>query len=384
MTRPLVAIDARYVRERPSGIGAMVQALLERVPALLPEVDFLLLTHPRAPRPLTTFAHVREVTVAAEANGPVTLLALPRVVDLSGVDLFHAPFNIRPVGLRCRTLTTVHDVMWLAEPQLCRSPGPWGWVETLFYGRGIWQALRGSTRLVAVSEATRQAIAALDPAAAARTEVIRHGLDPDFRPALSPAEHGAIAAARHRYAPGAARFVLTVGQAVPYKNHRRVVEAFAQAFRGDGATHLVLVQRLGHEARELLELARQGGVDGQVHIQPAVPFADLLALYRGALALCHPSLTEGWGMPVGEALGCGCPVVTSNRSAMPEVCGEACLTADPTDPAAIAAALRRLRDDERLRERLREAGLARARELRWDTAAQQHAALYRAMLSSPV
>ncbi len=258
---------------------------------------------------------------------------------------------------------------------------PWGHVETVFYQRGIRQALRHSTRIVAISEATRQRITAHDAAAGARTEVIRHGLDPAFRPAENDAERAAIGVAQQRYAPGSRRFVLTVGQATPYKNHPRVIEAFARAFRGDGTTHLVLVQRLGHEARGLLELARREGIDGQVHVQPGVPFADLLSLYRGALTLCHPSLAEGWGMPVGEALGCGCPVVTSDRSAMPEVCGEAGLLADPTDPDAIAAALRRMRDDEPLRARLREAGLAHAATFRWDTAAAEHAALYRAMLA---
>jgi glycosyltransferase involved in cell wall biosynthesis len=376
----VIVIDARYVRERPSGIGAMVKAIVERVPRLMPEVPFLLLTHPRASHPISDAPNVQERIVRAEANGPVTLLLLSQAVDLRGARLFHATYNLQPAGLSMPVVTTIHDVMWLSHPQLCRSPGPWGHVEQAFYARGIRQALRGSERLIAVSEATRREIGAIDRAAEARTVVIPHGLDPAFRPAASDQERAAIARARRRYAPGARQFVLTVGQAAGYKNHEGALEGFLRAFRHDPGTHLVLVQRLGEGARRLLAKARDNGADGRVHVLPSVPFADLLALYRGALCLCHPSIVEGWGMPVGEALGVGCPVVTSDRSSMPEVAGGAALLADPTDVRSIAAALQQIAGDEALRASLSARGLARAATLTWDAHARATADLYRAML----
>jgi glycosyltransferase involved in cell wall biosynthesis len=377
----MIVIDARYVRERPSGIGAMVQAIVERVPRLMPEESFLLLTHPRANHPISGEPNVQERVVRAEANGPITLALLSQAVDLRGARLFHATYNIMPAGLSMPVVTTIHDVMWLSHPQLCRSPGPWGHVEQAFYGQGLRQALRGSARLIAVSEATRREIGAIAPGAAGRTVVIPHGLDPAFRPAASDEEQAAITRAQQRYAPGSRRFVLTVGQAAGYKNHRGVVEGFLRAFRDDPGTHLVLVQRLGEGARRLLERAREHGADGRVHVLPSVPFADLLSLYRGALCLCHPSIVEGWGMPIGEALGAGCPVVTSDRSAMPEVAGDAALLTDPTDACAIASALRRLATDEPLRASLAARGLRRAAELTWDRHARATAELYRSMLT---
>jgi glycosyltransferase involved in cell wall biosynthesis len=376
----VIAIDARYVRERPSGIGAMVEAVVRRVPALMPDVQFLLLRHPRASGPLSPSANVREVVVKAEANGPGTLLALPSIVDLRGVRLFHATFNILPARLPMRTVATIHDVMWLTHPELCRSAGVRGRVEGAFYANGIRRALRDATRIIAVSAATRAEIAALDAAAGRRTTVIHHGLDPAFRPARDPGELAAVEAARARHVPGARRYVLTVGQAAGYKNQAAALEGFLRAFGGDPSVHLVLVQRLGEGARALLSAATAAGADGRVHVLPTVPFDDLLALYRGALCLCHPSLVEGWGMPVGEALGAGCPVVASDRSAMPEVLGGAGLLADPNDPDAIAAALRRLADDGSLRQHLIDAGLARARSLTWEAHAASTAALYREVL----
>lgn len=376
----MICIDARYVRERPSGIGAMVAEIVRRVPGLLPSRRFLLLKHPKAPSRLVDADNVREVVVAAEANGPATLLALPWVADLREVRLFHATFNILPAGLGCATVTTVHDLMWLDTPELCRSPGPWGRVEQAFYGNGIRRALSRSTRLIAVSDATRAAIARRDERAGERTVVIRHGIDPAFRPASGEAEQRAIDGARRRHAPGAERHVLTVGQAAGYKNQRAAVRAFARAFGGDGGTHLLLVQRLGAEAGQMLSLAEQLGVGRRVHVLPAVAFDELLALYRGALCLLHPSLVEGWGMPITEAMACGCPVVTSDRSSMPEVTGGAALLVDPTDDEAIAGALRRIAGDERLAGELRARGLERAAQLGWDDHARQTARLYEELL----
>jgi glycosyltransferase involved in cell wall biosynthesis len=372
----LIAIDARYVRERPSGIGSMVAAIVERVPRLLPKQDFLLLTHPFARRPLSTASNVREIVVPAEANGPGTLFALPRLVDLSSVRLFHATFNILPRGLRMPSVATVHDIMWLTDPELCRSPGLWGKVETAFYQHGIRTAIRDATRLLSVSETTKGAIAALDPAAAERCVVVLHGLDAAFRPANTPEERDAVEASRRKHAPGAERYVLCVGQASRYKNHAGVLEAFLRAFPSDPAIHLVFVQRLGNAAEALLLRAREGGARDRVHVLPTLPFEDLLSLYRGALCLCHPSFVEGWGMPVSEALGTGCPVITSETSSMPEVAGGAALLVDPHDVESIADALRRTRDDEAMRRSMIERGLVRARAFDWDVHAQRTADVY--------
>lgn len=377
----MIAIDARYIRERPSGIGAMVEAIVKLVPPMMPDVQFLLLRHPKAPSPLSSAPNVREVTVKAEANGPGTLLALPYLVDLRGVRLFHATFNILPAHLKMRTVVTIHDLMWLTHPSLCRAPGVWGHVETAFYANGIRRALRDATRLIAISDATRQEIDRCDASAGERTEVILHGLDPAFRPAESDEERARIDEVRRKYVPGASRYVLTVGQAAGYKNHRGALEGFLEAFAAEPSVHLVLIQRLGAGAQALLDRARERGAAGRVHVLSSVPFADLLALYRGALCLCHPSFVEGWGMPVGEALGTGCPVITSNQSAMPEVAGGAALLVDPNEPASIARALRTLAEDESIRQRCIAAGLVQAKRLTWAAHAEKTAALYRELLA---
>lgn len=385
MPRPkTLCIDARYLRERPSGIASYVRALVEHVPAMCPELDILLLKHPKGPPRLSTAPNVREVTVRTEVNGPATLLWLPRVVDLRGVDLFHATFNILPRGLAMKSLVTLHDVLWLEHPEWARAPGLFGHLETAFYRAGIRHALRTATQLVTVSEATRREIGAIDRAAFARTAVTLLGISSDFRPLTGAEGAEAIAAARARWLPGARRYVLTVGQFSGYKNHERVVRAFARAFRDDDGVHLGLVQRLGDGERVLAPLARALGVGDRVHFVGArhgLPFADLVALYNGAICLCHPSLQEGYGLPPAEALAAGCPVITSNCSSMPEVSQDAARYVDPTDVEEIARALRELAGDEALRAELRTRGLARAKELDWKELAAKSVAIYRELLA---
>jgi glycosyltransferase involved in cell wall biosynthesis len=374
-----IAIDCRYIRERASGIGAYVRALVDWLPELAPDVSWLFLRHPRAQGPLSTAPNVREVVVPYEPGGPVTMWALPDVVDLRSVDLFHATFNLAPARLPCPVVTTIHDLMWLDTPADCRVRGPWGFVETMFWQHGISRALKISERILTVSTASARRIAEHAPQAESRTRVTLLAVDDSFRPPRTVREIETIDAVRERYAPGARRIVLTVGQAAGYKNHEGVLRSFALAFADDPSTHLVLVQRIGARSK-FKTLAASLGIADRVHFAGGVPFEDLRALFWGALCLCHPSHNEGFGLPVAEAMACGCPVLTSNVSALPEVTGGAALHVDPSDDAAIANGLRALADDERLRSSLRARGLLRSDELSWRRTAESTLAAYREVL----
>jgi glycosyltransferase involved in cell wall biosynthesis len=358
-----------------------VQALVDHVPALCPEWNFLFLKHPKGPPRLSPATNVHEVVVKEEANGPATLLWLPYVVDLRGIDLFHATFNILPRGLSMKTVVTLCDVMWMKNPEWCRGPGVWGHVETIFYQAGIRRTLAEATRIAAISNATRDEIATLDQAAAARTRVTLLGVSEEFHRLSGPEGERAISEARTKRLPGADRYVLTVGQFAGYKNHERVVRAFAQAVGDDASIHLGLVQRLGPGQQALEPIAKSLGVADRVHFLSGVPFPELVALYNGALCLCHPSLMEGFGNPPSEALGCGCPIVTSNRSSMPQVSGDAGLYVDPESVDSIASALRRVAYEPGLAEGMRARGLRRAKELSWRAFAEANVEIYRETLA---
>ena len=375
----MICIDCRYVRERPSGIGLVVRELIDRLPKWMADERFLLLRHPLAPR-LSPEPNVREVVVPQEANGPATMWWLPRVVDLRDVELFHAPFNILPAGLRMSTLVTMHDVMWLTNPEWAQSPGAWGHVERWFYRHGIRRALRKADHLVAISEATQRAIASLDPNAARRSTVLLQGTPSQYGPDLDDEDRERTRRACARLLPAADRFVLTVGQFVGYKNHATVVRAFARAFADEADVHLALVQRLGRGSKVLQPLAEELGVGDRVHFLSGVAADDLARLYRGAICLCHPSLVEGFGLPLAEAMASGCAVVTSDRSSMPEVCGDAATYVDPTRDGDVANALREVATDSARSAMMRQRGLSRAQALTWDRYARGHEQLYRRLL----
>lgn len=372
-----VCIDCRYLDGRPSGIGECVAALVEHLPGLAPDLNLLLLRSPGHAGPLSRTANVREQTLAAAANGPATMWWLSRTVDLSEVDLFHAPANIMPAGLPMPCLTTIHDLLWLTRPDWCR-PGLRGRIDRHFYGHGIRRALAHAAAIATVSRATAADIARHAPAAAKRVRTIPSGVAARFRP--TPPDEQALQALE---IDPKRRFVLTVGQSAPYKNHEGALRGFAEAFRNDSSIDLLFVQRRGPGAGRLLRNAAALGIAGRVRILPMIDEPALRVLYSTAQALLHPSLHEGFGNPLAEAMACGCPVVTSACSAMPEVTADAARLVDPHRPEAIAVGLREVVYDGGLAARLRARGLARAQALSWRDNAAGYLALYRELLAHP-
>jgi glycosyltransferase involved in cell wall biosynthesis len=373
----MICIDCRYIGPRPSGIAECVQAIVDHVPRMATDLRFLLLRHASHGGRLSEAANVREVELPYAANGPATMWWLPRIVDLAEARLFHAPFNILPAGLAVPAITTIHDMMWMESPDLCDNR-----LRSLprraFFRHGIARALAKSAAITTVSQASRAAIADWSPEAGTRTHVTLSGVAGDFRPIRPDASQiGALG-----LAPGK-RFVLTVGQYAPYKNHEGAVRAFARAFVNRRDIDLVLVQRIGRDGERLRRIAHGLGVGEQVHFLSEIAREQLVALYNNAAVLLHPSFCEGFGNPLAEAMACGCPVVASSVSAMPEVTAGAARLADPNDIAGIAAALAAIVDDAAEAERLRQLGLARASELSWERFARQTLAVYRQVLDQP-
>lgn len=372
-----ICIDCRYLGPKPSGIGKVVQALVRYLPEMAPDLRFVLLRQAGEPERLSDAPNVREVVVAAKPNSPGTMWWLPQLVDLSGIDLFHATFNIMPAGLTMPCVTTLHDVMWLTNPELC-NPRFSALLERAFYRHGIRRALRRSVALATVSQASGDAIVRAYPDAAGRIRVTLPGVS-----GFCPVTPDPAVLTRLGLAPGK-RYVLTVGQYAPYKNHEGALRAFAAAFPDRDDIDLVFVQRLHGSPPSLGRLAVELGVAERVRFLGRVDDDELAMLYSGAEALLHPSFCEGFGLPLAEAMACGCPVVTSNVSAMPEVVGKAALQADPHDPEVFARALRRVVAEPLLASKMRSEGLARAAELDWQAFAARNLAVYREVLGRRV
>ncbi len=379
--RPLrVSIDARYVRERPSGIGAYVRALVDRLPALDEASHFHFWVDPRAPRPLSTGDNTSESLVHSAANGFSTLALPTRLVNLEGIDVLHAPFNILGRGIPCPTVVTIHDLMWLEAPADAEGLSLVTPFKAAYYADGIRRALRRADCLVAISKATADAIRRAEPRASSRVHVVHHGVEARFCP---PSDREAARDAALERLGIRGRYLLVVGQNTPSKNHRAVLEAFAAA-RLPRDVSLVVLQRLyaGRRpgvlgASPLHQRARELGVSERLVLPRDLSDDSLIGVLQGAEALVQFSRYEGFGMPALEALACGTPVVASDIAPLVEVLGGAAL-AVPLRVEALARALERVTSDRSLAAELSARGPERAREFTWDRCARLHLELYRA------
>ncbi len=366
---PRYVIDARYVEPKPSGIGRYVEALVERLPPLAPKAHFHLWTHPARPRPVS-FENVSCSPVSAPSDGLRTLLVPSRLGELRPRDVLHLPFSLLGRGLRCATVVTIHDLMWLEQPELVEGRPLMRRVRQQYYRRGMRWAMRHATRIIAVSEATASRIRAVEPGSADRIRVTHNAASAAFSPATDLQEAArAASAVLGTNAP----YYLVVGKSEPYKGHEVAVRAFARAAQGEEL--LVLIQRAGSSSG-LRRLADQLGIAQRVRLLQAVTEGELVALLRGARALLQPSVIEGFGIPALEAMACGCPVIGSDTPALVEVMGGAGLNAAVGDDQAMAQALQRLRQAN-LRDELRQRGLARAATFSWERTAEATLGVYR-------
>jgi glycosyltransferase involved in cell wall biosynthesis len=172
-------------------------------------------------------------------------------------------------------------------------------------------------------------------------------------------------------------YILYVGALESRKNLPRLLEAYARLRKWSARWKLVIVGARKWKFTPIFEAVQRLGLEPHVHFTDYVADEDLPALYRGAELFAFPSLYEGFGLPVLEAMACGTPVVTSNRSSLPEVAGDAALLVDPLDVEAIAGAMQRVLADEALAAGLREIGLARAAQFTWERTARETVAVYK-------
>lgn len=362
-------IDARYVRSRPSGIGNCVAALIERMPALAPEAAFRLWTHPERPEPVVA-PNVTSRIVPAVADGLGTLLRPASLDELTPSDVMHFPFSLLGRGLPCPAVVTMHDLMWLEHPEKVDARPLLNRARASFYQVGMLTALRHATRLIAVSNATADRIRAVRPEAAARVRVIHNAAGPAFAPPASWEDARREAA---RLVGSDAPYYVVVGKNEPYKAHQLALEAFARESNPEEL--LVLVQRT-RAGKGLAKLAEKLGISGKLRWLPTLSEGELVSVLQAARALLQPSLVEGFGIPVLEAMASGCPVIASDTPALAEVLGGAGLSARVGDVAGLATAIRQVRSAS-LRAELRQRGLERAKAFSWDEAARATLEVYR-------
>jgi glycosyltransferase involved in cell wall biosynthesis len=284
------------------------------------------------------------------------------------LDLYHGTnFKMQTVG-RYGGVVTIHDLWLDRHPEYSKKMlGQW---PSSFKTRQT--ALR-ARKAITVSEFSARELVDLYGLKREHIRVIPNGVSEDFVPRC---DDQAIAELRKRIGLTAERYVLFIGGADPRKNHQIFLEAAEMVRKKLGSRMLVLVGSSAHPFGNYEESARKRSLTEKVVCPGRLSMHDLQLLYSSADLFVFPSLYEGFGMPVLEAMACGAPVLTSNSTALAEVAGDAALLADPHDARALGEAMIRVLEDEPLRAVLKSKGFARAKQFSWGQAAEKTVGLY--------
>lgn len=374
-TSPLhVALDCRVVAPRYPGIGRATRETARAMATGQESVRLSLLAqtgHVDATiAALTESSNVDLVEVPAALRSPADQLCLPMVLGRLRPDLYHAPYFAVPVlagtPLMPPVVVTLYDLIPLLLPDRPRSA-----LERLVIQRWIHLAATRATRIVVPSEQTAADLRRFLPAVTPKIRVVPLGVTPGVTPHKAP--RGGPRPALPK-AAGSERYLLYVGSNKPHKNLLRLIEAFAAL--DEPRYRLVIAGAWDRRYPESAAAVTRLNLGDRVTFYHDPDDEALDSLYAGAHAFVFPSLYEGFGLPVLEAMAAGLPVATSERGALRDVAGQAALTFDPRSREGMSAALSRLIGDQDLRRRLKAAALAQAARFSWERTARELCHVY--------
>ncbi|MBI2816923.1 MAG: glycosyltransferase family 4 protein [Acidobacteria bacterium] len=357
-----IALDATYAADlSPTGIGVYSQRLIASLAALInSEAQRLMLCFRPGP-----YLRARKMQWPTGCSLSPLLEWWPAARQAK---LFHG-LNQRLTCTRYSArIVTIHDLFPLTSAEYSKPQFQRLFTEIL---RG---AIARADRIIAVSHATRQELLRHTEASDSKIRVVHHGVDP----AQIPTEAERNEFRRVLGLKSGERFVLNVGTIQVRKNIGNIALAMKQV----PDLRLVLAGGEGYGAERILALVESEGLKDRIIRLGHTPKEQLRLLYSTAEALVFPSVEEGFGFPVLEAMSYGLPVITSNCSSMPEIAGDAALLVDPRDVSQIAEAMRRVTEDVALAERLRSRGKKRATLFSWEKCANETWAVYQELLGT--
>jgi glycosyltransferase involved in cell wall biosynthesis len=366
--------DGRYVSDRYHGIGRYAFHVLKELIQALPEIDFSVLRDTGAPESRFDWSTLEAGRSLAfrDLHAPVFSLteqvAVPRVCyeERHQATVYHTPYFALPWALPGRkSIITVHDCIFEHDSRYM----PQRWAR-LYYTLLMHASTRRAGAIAVPSRATARDLSRFYRASKRKIVVTPEAADPSFHRIEDKA---LLEAVRLRYTLPA-DFVLAVGARRPHKNFVHLVRSLALV---EGASVVFVGDADERFPDETAAAATM--LQGRVRFLGKVPESDLPALYNLATVVACPSLIEGFGLPVLEAMSCGTPVVCSDIAVFREVAGEAAAYAPPTDQQAWAGALREVLSSSERQGRLRDAGLARSRRFTWRAAADALTPIYRSI-----
>lgn len=358
-----IAYDAKRAFANRRGLGNYSRDMIRLAQTFAPQNEYVLCGKPSA------LCEVGSAQIVSPQGVWRCCPALWRsygcLKQLKNVDLYHGlsgelPFGIHRTGIR--TVVTVHDTIFLRYPRLYSPTYRWLFTQKMRY------ALRHADRIIAISEQTKRDIITFFHADEQKIRVAYQGCNKRFREPVRPEQ---IETVRSRYHLPE-QYVLYVGALEERKNIHTLIKAFARA---QITMPLVLVGAMSSYGKALQRQAEEAGV--QLYILSDIPQDDLPALYHEAKLFVYPSVFEGFGIPILEALCVGTPVLTSSGSCFAEVGGEAAMYADPAKPEEIASQLKRILSDDALRQQMIQRGHQQAARFTDEKVALQLLSIYK-------
>lgn len=350
-----------------------MRCLTEAMLSAAPQHNYLLILPPDAVDSIdTSQANAEKIAADTPYYSFREQVRIPSILRRYGVDLLHAPhFNV-PLVCPCPRVVTIHDVIYLA----CREDLPSA-AGRLYYKGMMSAAVRLARRIITDSEFSKSQIRRFF-GEDHEIEVIYPGVDERFHPVTDRTRSEQL---RARYGIRG-DYILCMGIFKPRKNHIGLLRAFRRFLQSGGEANLVIAGPMGEGETQLRKVAEELRFADQVVFPGFVKDSDLPALYSGAKAYACPSLYEGFGFTVLEAMACGVPVVCSEESSLPEVAGRAAVYADARNADKFGEAMYRVTMDGALQRALVEKGFANVRRFEWRSAAMQTLAVYEQALDA--
>ncbi|MBD1914971.1 MULTISPECIES: glycosyltransferase family 1 protein [Cyanophyceae] len=348
MTEASLLINLAFIPAKPTGLGVYALNLIQH----LPKEDSWILSD----RPIIGHRHLPSPSGATTDSGKQgharrlwwTQFQVPRLYRQVGAKLLFSPIPETPLWSSCRTVVTVHDLIPLHFPQK-------GSPLTLYFRHYLPQVIRQAEHVVCDSESTLRDIHHFFGQLPKAATVVPLAYDADHYRWLDLPRQP---------------YFLYVGSHYTYKNLSRLIEAFAQTTLPDFKLLIAGVPDSRYTPALQAQVEAMGLGD-RVQFLAYVPYDELPRLINQAIALVFPSLWEGFGLPVLEAMACGTPVITSNVSSLPEVVGDAALSIDPYNVGELAEAMTAVANDPTLWATLHQAGLARVKAFSWKQTGHQ-------------
>jgi glycosyltransferase involved in cell wall biosynthesis len=361
-----IAFDLRRIKN--PGIGRYMKCLVEAVVQSAPEHEYLLILPPGEEEAVVcTGTNVEKITPSLKYYSLREQVDLPRILHKKKIDLLHSPhFNI-PLIRVCPMVVTIHDVIYLA----CQEDLP-SFVGRMYYRAMMAAAVRRADRIITDSEYSKRDIQRFFKAEDDRLDVIYPGVDQSIRKNVDSVKLCEVKGRLGIVSP----YLIYTGIYKLRKNHAGLLQAFKTFVDKGGHAQLVIAGPMEDGEEMLRRLAQDLGVADRVVFTGFVEHGDLPALYSGASVYACPSLYEGFGFTVLEAMACGVPVVCSRETSLPEVAGAAALYADARNSQEFGNALYQVFRDQALRAMLVNKGMNNLQRFQWKHAAERTLAVY--------